>query len=251
MPTPPSGASDGSKAEETRDPSAGASEGVAIDHLLVASRNLDRGAAWLESLLGVPPETGGVHPGLGTRNAVLSIGPSVYLELIGLDPSSDAWSVWAERVSSFEDPGLFTFCVRSVRLERTAEAAEVSGLAAGKIVAGSRETPSGEVLEWRMLFLQNHGFGAAMPFFIDWGATPHPTSRMEACCSLTGFQVGHPDPEGLRAAFGVLEIPVDVERTTETKFHAILESPAGRVELRSESPGPDLGGPHGPLTKEG
>lgn len=38
------------------------------DHLAVACRNLDEGAAWVGAHLGIPPDAGGRHPRIGTHN---------------------------------------------------------------------------------------------------------------------------------------------------------------------------------------
>ena len=59
-----------------------------IDHFMYAVPNLDDGIKWAEETFGVPPKFGGVHVGLGTQNALLSLG-STYLELIAPDPEQD------------------------------------------------------------------------------------------------------------------------------------------------------------------
>ena len=60
-----------------------------LDHLVVAARTLDEGAAWCEATLGAVPALGGRHTHMGTHNALLSVGsarfPRSYLEILAID----------------------------------------------------------------------------------------------------------------------------------------------------------------------
>ena len=60
-----------------------------LDHLVVGAQSLDEGAGYIADLLGVPPVKGGVHPNMGTHNVLLSLGGSVYLEVIAINPDGD------------------------------------------------------------------------------------------------------------------------------------------------------------------
>jgi hypothetical protein len=66
---------------------------VRIDHVIYATRDLDRAAARLESELGVAALGGGRHEGLGTHNRILPLGGG-YLELLAVcDPEEAASSI--------------------------------------------------------------------------------------------------------------------------------------------------------------
>ena len=56
-----------------------------IDHLVLATDDLERTVATISDGWGVTPTPGGAHVGHGTRNELVAIGDGAYLEIIGPD----------------------------------------------------------------------------------------------------------------------------------------------------------------------
>ena len=75
-----------------------------LDHLVVAARTLDEGAAWIEERLGVAPVPGGKHALMGTHNRLLKLGERLFLEVIAIDPEASAPA--RPRWFSLDPPGM-------------------------------------------------------------------------------------------------------------------------------------------------
>ncbi len=204
-----------------------------VDHLVYAVPDLAIGAEGMESLLGVRPSLGGSHPGLGTRNVLLSLGDGTYLEAIGPDPEQPRPS--APRpfgIDALEAPRLVTWCARPLDLDRAAADARAAGVALGEVESMGRARADGTLLEWRLTSLFAMPADGLVPFLIDWGATPHPSRSAASGCSFVELRAEHPDPEAVRKQLSALGIDMAVGVGSEPALIATLETPSGRVELR-------------------
>ena len=67
---------------------------IRIDHFMYAVPSLDEGLIWASDTFGVDAAYGGEHVGLGTRNALMSLG-NAYLEIIAPDLLSQSKALLA------------------------------------------------------------------------------------------------------------------------------------------------------------
>lgn len=203
----------------------------AVDHLLLGSADLDRGMAWVEEKTGVKPARGGSHPGVGTRNALLSLGGRHYLEIIAVDPAQTQFGPMAESLKGLAEPRLVTWAAAAHGIDAMAQKARSAGCTVNGPQDGSRMRPNGQLLKWKS-FRVNCGFGDVIPFFIEWGAgVVHPSEDSPSGCKLTAFELAHPQAERVRDVLGQLGIE-GVVKQGAAQLKAMLTTPKGMVELR-------------------
>src|SRR5580698_11070746 len=158
-----------------------------LDHILLGCDDLDRGIAFVEEATGVRAAFGGVHPGAGTRNALLSLGTNRYLEIIAPDPQQPATDD-KRNLSSLEEPVLVGWAQHPGDIEAFAQRIKDEGVDIVGPQPGSRKRPDGRMLNWKTLALKDDA-GGLFPFFIEWGAgTMHPSIDAPQGCHLELFE---------------------------------------------------------------
>ncbi len=199
-----------------------------IDHFMYAVASLDEGIAWANDTFGVAPAYGGEHVGLGTRNALLSLGDT-YLEIIAPDPAQSLDDTLGERFAALSAGGLVTWAARG---NLAAVAATLDGM--GQATAGpnrtERRTAEGELLVWELLFPIASVHGARMPFFIDWLACPHPGDTNPVGGRFETLRITTPDADDLARTFAALALDVPVE-AGEADLSVAVATPGGTVQL--------------------
>jgi hypothetical protein len=206
----------------------------AVDHLLLGVADLDRGIDWMEKRSGVHAAIGGVHPGAGTRNALLSLGAGHYLEIIAPDPDQSG-AKDDRHLRELSSPRLITFALTTSNIDAIAAKARKARLELSGPEDGSRRLPSGKILQWQKLTIKNDlGAGPVqpVPFFIQWApGSPHPSSDSPPGCVLESLEFEHPDPPRLNVVFEALGLDADVAAGGEVRITARLKTPSGRLEL--------------------
>jgi hypothetical protein len=204
-----------------------------LDHLVYATPDLERTVDALEASLGVRAVEGGRHVGEGTRNAVLGLGPSSYLEILGPDPGQPPplRPLWLG-LEGLTEPRLTRWAMRTGDLEGMGERARAAGARLGPVEAGKRRRADGSLLAWRFTDPHVTTADGLVPFFIDWAGSPHPSASAPAGVSLLALRAEHPYPAGVASLLRAIGVDLPVTRGDRPALIAVLEGPKGSMELR-------------------
>jgi hypothetical protein len=203
---------------------------VRIDHLVYAVPDLDGAVDDLEQRTGVRAGAGGRHTGLGTHNALLTLGPTTYLELIAPDPSQPAPA--GPRPFGVDDvggPRLAGWAITVDDIDAAIADARRLGYDPGDPIAMQRTTPDGTTLHWQLTL--NAIAGGPLPFLIAWGDTPHPATTAPEGLRLVSFSVGAPDAGAVTATLHALGAELPVTPAPTVTLTAEITTPAGPLTL--------------------
>ena len=206
---------------------------LTLDHLVVVAPDLAEGVAWVEDCLGVRAPEGGRHDGWGTRNHLMRIGETLFLEIIAVDdaaaaPAQPRWfelgDPRARRAAWDEGRRLAAFVCRTPDLPATLAAAGPEYGAARRVTRGDLAwtfgvTPDGAIPH-----------GGAAPYVMDWGAAGTPAARMaDLGCRLRSFVIESPDPAALATEhrrIGLADGP-ELRRGRSVRLLAVFDTPSG------------------------
>ncbi len=204
----------------------------AVDHLVWGGADLDAEVERLERLLGVRAAVGGRHPGRGTHNAVIGLGPETYLEIITPDASQpEPEGPRPFGLDSLDTPRLVAWSVRASDLAARARRARAAGLPLGPVSEMSRRRADGTLLEWTLTALPTDAVRPAIPFLIDWGRTPHPAATAPPGCRLVALSGTDPDAGRWRPLLASIGVRLTLEEGPGG-LAALVRGPAGPVALR-------------------
>jgi hypothetical protein len=201
--------------------------GARLDHITVVAPNLEVGAAYVGSALGVLPGAGRTHPGMGTHNLLLSLGRHVYLEVIAVDPAAPA----PGRARWF---GLDHLPSRApARLSAwVASTEDIAKLAVPDL--GEVETMCREHVSWQMTVRPDGDLplDGAAPLLIQRSSSATPAATLPSSgLLLLRLRISHPEPSQVAAllARGKLtsESPVIVSYGPECRLVADVQTSSG------------------------
>ena len=203
-----------------------------LDHLVYAVADLESAIAAFTALTGVTPAVGGRHLGKGTRNYLVGLGPTAYLEIIGPDPEHPAEPGVPSPFGADQVVGskLLTWSIHPEDPDRMVEQARNAGADLGELVSMSRKTESGDVLSWRLASVLPLPADGVVPFIIDWGSTPHPAASGLPQLELVSLTATHPEAADVARIVEAMHLTLSL--TTGTAgLQVVLGTPNGRVTL--------------------
>jgi hypothetical protein len=208
-----------------------------LDHILLGCSDLNRGIEFVEQRTGVRAAMGGVHPGRGTRNALLSLGERRYLEIISIDPAQekvpDFASPLGQLLKSLASPRMVGWAAHPGDIEALAKNLRASGVAFDGPRDGSRARPDGKLLKWKTVNLADDHHGV-LPFFIEWESTSvHPSQDAPGGCHLESFSIAVPDPLDLMQRCQRLGLSVPIVHDKKSHLRASIVGPKGQLEVVS------------------
>jgi catechol 2,3-dioxygenase-like lactoylglutathione lyase family enzyme len=203
-----------------------------LDHVILGCNDLERGIAFVEEHTGVRAAFGGVHPGRGTQNALVSLGERRYLEIIAPDPKQPEVKQYTA-IRSMTTPGLIGWAAHPGDIEVFAKRLRDAGIAMEAARAGSRSRPDGRVLTWKSVALSDDAKGL-LPFFIEWGAESiHPSKDSPAGCRQAKFTLVSPDADALTKLVRLMGIDVSIEKGNVSRLSALFVGLKGQLDMLS------------------
>jgi hypothetical protein len=162
---------------------------------------------------------------------VLVRGPQpAYVELIAA--GTEETNPWLDRVRSARGPISWAIAVDDVDVARAALVE--AGFDPSPVVDGSRRTPEGGVVAWRLCDVGAGPYDGALPFLIEWTA-PMASGPSDGPV-VEGVSLAPPDPD--RVADLLLALGFEPDRVWPRR---VFEDPAG-VRVTLDPVGPPAGG---------
>jgi Glyoxalase-like domain len=202
-----------------------------LDHVLLATDDLEAAARDIEARHGLVSVEGGRHPGWGTANRIIPLGET-YLELIAVvdreEAAGAAFGTWVAG-AAFAGARPLGWVVRTTDIDATARRL---GL---EVAAKSRTTADGRTLRWRVAGIEQAAAEPCLPFFVQWGqGTPFPgragAPGASADARIARLQL-HGDEDRLAAWLGEHDLPLAVGPGEPALRSVVLESAAGELVL--------------------
>ena len=214
-----------------------------VDHLVYGvTGSLEAAMDAFRLRTGVAPVRGGRHEGLGTHNALVSLGDGAYFEIICRDPEQPSpprlW-MGMESLSEERSAVMLTWATERVgEMAEAVRAARAQGYDPGDVEAFERSKPDGSTLRWRLAYrhftrLQQGAGSGIVPFLIEWESAS-PAAAAPGGIELVGLRAEARDLAAVERSLRCLDIAradLQLQRGEEDRLFAMLRTPKGIIEF--------------------
>jgi catechol 2,3-dioxygenase-like lactoylglutathione lyase family enzyme len=215
---------------------------VALDHLVVAVRDLDAASRVYARLLGRTPSWRGSHPGLGTANALFRL-ENTYLELLTPAGEGPFGAVLRDRLDGAGE-GLVGFAFATADAAACTVELRARGLAASEPTDGvGRDEASGAERRWRNVMLPSIVSRGVLVFGIEHRSPPEslplvpPVDRDAAVAGIDHVVVRTEAPEAALRFYGEqLGLRLALDKTFEQWGARLLFFRVGGVTVEIAAP---------------
>jgi len=151
------------------------------------------------SQLGASFIDGGIHPQFGTRNFILPLKNSRYIEVVCPlnHPAADKTPFGQLVSKKVEAGGGWLTWVIAVE-----DLSPIEATLERKAVEGHRKKPDGQELFWRQIGVLDTLGESSNPFFIQWKSNKHPSTERSSSVALSDIEI-YGDPETLNQRYGL------------------------------------------------
>ena len=192
----------------------------------------------LGSRLGTTFVDGGIHPRFGTRNFTAPLLDGQYVEVVcPLDHPATEQTPWGKAVSqkAAEGGGWLTWVFS------TEDISPIEEKFGRKAVEGHRTRPDGSDLKWKQIGVKEITDARALPFFIQWLTSDHPSNGGKPVSRIKKLVIASPDrleeswfQKEILSAIGLSSIELihsnQDDHTTGIQS-IVVETPEGQVTL--------------------
>lgn len=204
-----------------------------LDHIVYAVPDFDNAIHDLEAKRGIKPVIGGRHLLRGTKNALLNLGNSCYLEILAIDRDNATFNgpKWMG-IDFITRPTITRWAIQTTKIEVDSHIIKKQYQELGRLEEGERKTPEGETLRWKMTLPLPAPEIDVIPFLLDWSESDfHPTDKLEKGCLLQNITLYHPQPEMIETILEKLSFKMKVSTATAPKIIIQISGKNGVVEL--------------------
>lgn len=161
-----------------------------LDHLILGINDLEKGIDQFEQMTGIRAKFAGVHPGIGTHNALMALDDDMYFEIIAPQKPNEPLPGPFRGFEHNEELKVAGW-VASCGLKDLDNSLSKLGIPHTPITPGSRTTPEGATIAWETIFMINGVNEVNInPFFIEWADTAiHPSQSNPIGLKLLEYEI--------------------------------------------------------------